>query len=45
LPEFAEDAEAILGLFGSDKPPIDLLEPFGRIEEALMEAHPSTKAA
>ena len=45
LPEFAEDAEVILGLFGSDKPPIDLLEPFGRIEEALMEAHPSTKAA
>ncbi len=45
LPEFEDDAEAILGLFGSETPPLDLLEPFGRIEEALMEAHPATKAA
>lgn len=45
LPEFANDSEVIQGLFDSDKPPLDLLEPFGRIEEALMEAHPATKAA
>ena len=45
LPEFADDAETFLALFGSEKPPLDLLEPFGRIEEALMEAHPAAKAA
>lgn len=45
LPEFANDSEAIKNLFDSDKPPLDLLEPFGRIEEAIMEAHPATKAA
>ena len=45
LPEFADDAAAIQGLFDSQKSPLDLLEPFGRIEEALMEAHPATKAA
>ena len=45
LPEFADDSDLIKGLFDSDKAPLDLLEPFGRIEEALMEAHPATKAA
>lgn len=45
LPEFVCDCDAIRGLFDSDKSPLDLLEPFGRIEEALMEAHPATKAA
>ncbi len=45
LPEFADDAEMVKGLFDSEKAPLDLLEPFGRIEEALMEAHPATKAA
>jgi hypothetical protein len=45
LPEFADDADSIQDLFETDKSPLDLLEPFGRIEEALMEAHPATKAA
>jgi len=45
LPEFSNDSEAIKNLFDSEKPSLDLMEPFGRIEEALMEAHPSTKAA
>jgi len=45
LPEFSRDADAIRSIFDTDKSPIDLLEPFGRIEEALMEAHPATKAA
>lgn len=45
LPEFANDSDALRSLFDSDKCPLDLLEPFGRIEEALMEAHPATKAA
>lgn len=45
LPEFADDSHAIENLFDSETPPLDLLEPFGRIEEALIEAHPATKAA
>jgi len=45
LPEFACDSESLKKLFDADKPPIDLLEPFGRIEEALMEANPATKVA
>ncbi len=45
LPEFANDSVAFKALFESDQSPLDLLEPFGRIEEALMEAHPATKAA
>lgn len=45
LPEFADDSDLIKVLFDSDKATLDLLEPFGRIEEALMEAHPATKAA
>jgi len=45
LPEFSDDSEVFKCLFDSDNPSLDLLEPFGRIEEALMEAHPATKAA
>ena len=45
LPEFMDDCDVIKNLFDADKPQLDLLEPFGRIEEALMEAHPATKAA
>jgi len=45
LPEYADDAAEVRNLFDSDKAPLDLLEPFGRIEEALMEAHPATRAA
>ncbi len=45
LPEFVCDCDSIRGLFESDKSPLDLFEPFERIEEALLEAHPATKAA
>ena len=45
LPEYAHDATAFESLFDTNKSPLDLLEPFGRIEEALLEAHPATKAA
>jgi hypothetical protein len=45
LPEYASDARAFESLFDTNKSPIDLLEPFGRIEEAILEAHPATKAA
>lgn len=45
LREYHGDAEFLRNLFDGSKPPLDMLEPFGRIEEALMEAHPSTKAA
>ena len=45
LQEYAEDASAFVALFDGSKPTLDLLEPFGRIEEALLEAHPATKAA
>lgn len=45
LREYHSDAEFLRNLFDGNKPPLDMLEPFGRIEEALMEAHPSTKAA
>jgi len=45
LSEYAEDATAFDALFDGSKPTLDLLEPFGRIEEALLEAHPATKAA
>lgn len=45
LHDYAHDAQAFESLFDSKKAPLDLLEPFGRIEEALLEAHPATKAA
>lgn len=45
LPEYDLDCGFFSGLFAHGKPPLDLLEPFGRIEEALSEAHPATRAA
>lgn len=45
LPEYESDCGFFSNLFAQGKPPLDLLEPFGRIEEALQEAHPATKAA
>jgi hypothetical protein len=45
LPEYSGDASVFESLFGARKLSLDLLEPFGRIEEALLEAHPATKAA
>ncbi|XZE22588.1 hypothetical protein SH449x_002524 [Pirellulaceae bacterium SH449] len=41
--EFAEDSHQLQDML--DSLSIDLVEPFGRIEGALMEAHPATKAA
>ncbi|MFN7843069.1 MAG: hypothetical protein ACK5YR_14605 [Pirellula sp.] len=43
MQEFAVDSKQIEAFLGSIS--IDLIEPFGRIEGALMEAHPATKAA
>jgi hypothetical protein len=45
LPEYDSDAQAFLKVFAEASVDIDLTEPFGRIEEALQEAHPTTKAA
>ncbi|XZE44648.1 hypothetical protein SH467x_004261 [Pirellulaceae bacterium SH467] len=45
LPEYHKDLESFANIFQSHEPNIDLIEPFGRIEEALREAHPATKAA
>jgi len=45
IPEYESDCGFFTSLFAQDKPPLDLLEPFGRIEEALLEAHPAIKAA
>ena len=45
LPEYSIDSHAFETLFETNKSPLDLLEPFGRIEEALLEAHPAAKAA
>jgi len=46
MPNYEKDLEAIARivepLLGAS---IDLIEPFSRIEEALMEAHPATRAA
>jgi hypothetical protein len=41
--EFASDSKQLESFLGSLS--IDIVEPFGRIEGALMEAHPATKAA
>lgn len=43
--DYQLDQQKIESIFHGENPPIDLIEPFGRIEEALMEAHPATKAA
>lgn len=43
IQEFADDSKPLESFLESLS--IDLIEPFGRIEGALMEAHPATKAA
>ena len=45
LPEYASDADEFRKLFAVKKFEMDLVEPFGRIEEALLEAHPTAKSA
>jgi hypothetical protein len=40
-----EDWEIVAKLWRELSKPIDLLEPFTRIVDALQEAHPSSKAA
>jgi hypothetical protein len=45
LPEYRKDLSLFEELFQSNPTNIDLIEPFGRIEDALKEAHPATKAA
>ena len=45
LLEYSKDASFFESYFANNKTKLDLLEPFGRIEEALVEAHPATKAA
>lgn len=45
LNEHRADADKMREIMDSVKAPLDLIEPFGRIEEALMEAHPNSKAA
>jgi hypothetical protein len=45
LPAYVEDRQRMQELWAAWAPQIDLSEPFGRIAEALLEAHPSAKAA
>ena len=45
LPEYEKDLATTRTLFDEEDLNIDFLEPFGRIEDALREAHPATKAA
>ena len=45
LQTYANDGRALQWLEGADSIPVDLREPFGRIVEALAEAHPRTKVA
>ncbi|MEQ1824917.1 MAG: hypothetical protein ABL921_03195 [Pirellula sp.] len=45
LAEFQEDSGFFQDTFGHSDSLHDVLEPFGRIEEALQEAHPASKAA
>lgn len=45
LPEYEKDLIATKSLFEDHDLNLDFLEPFGRIEDALREAHPATKAA
>lgn len=45
LKRYANDGVALESLPGSELGSIDLHEPFGRIVEALAEAHPRSKAA
>ncbi len=41
----SEDADHVRSFWQQTAPQIDLREPFGRIAEALIEAHPAAKAA
>jgi hypothetical protein len=45
LSEYREDAKRFAEQWRAVNPQIDLREPFGRIAEALLEAHPSSRAA
>jgi hypothetical protein len=45
LSEYRDDAKRFMELWRASNPQIDLREPFGRIAEALLEAHPSSRAA
>jgi hypothetical protein len=45
LPDFRQDAAPFRETLERASSKIDLMEPFGRIEDALLEAHPATKAA
>ena len=45
LPEYEQDLASTQELFEEFDLNLDFLEPFGRIEDALREAHPATKAA
>ncbi|MFO0088517.1 MAG: hypothetical protein ACK52L_21825 [Pirellula sp.] len=45
LSQYESDLQRIHALFHKNDSSIDLIEPFGRIEEALLEAHPAAKAA
>lgn len=42
---YSDDIDSITSLWKAADPQIDLSEPFGRIAEALAEAHPTAKAA
>jgi hypothetical protein len=45
LQSYANDGRALQWLEGADSIPVDLREPFGRIVEALAEAHPRPRVA
>jgi hypothetical protein len=45
LESCSEDSESIRAFWQECDPQIDLSEPFGRIADALLEAHPTAKAA
>jgi hypothetical protein len=45
LADYSRDVETLQHVWAEQKPQFDLDEPFGRIAEALLEAHPSSKAA
>jgi hypothetical protein len=45
LAEYREDEKLFVEEWRTSTPQIDLREPFGRIAEALLEAHPSSRAA
>ena len=45
LDDCSDDAEHIRSFWQQSDPQVDLGEPFGRIADALLEAHPTAKAA